>query len=106
MSRITINGKTIEVQGNNISVINGVIKVDGKVIEEGLSGTVKIEWQGDLASLTSDGDVTCGNIQGDVQVGGSLRCGDVGKSATVGGSVQCGPIRGDLVAGGSVRVSK
>jgi hypothetical protein len=106
VSRITVNGRTIDVQGSNISVINGVIKVDGKVVESGLTGTVKLEWQGDLASLHSDGDVTCGNVSGNVEAGGSVRCGDVAKNVAAGGSVQCGTVNGNLAAGGSVRITK
>lgn len=103
MSSITVNGKRYDnIQGNNISVINGVIKVDGKVIEEGLSGVVEVKWEGELANLTSSASVTAGNVKGDVDAGGSVQCMSVGGSIDCGGSVQCDDVAGSIDSGGSV----
>ena len=55
---ININGKSISVQGNNISIMNGTVYVDGKLVEEGLSGDVRITFEGDLASLDTSASVT------------------------------------------------
>ena len=52
MNRITINGKIIEVEGHNISIIGDSITVDGITIEKGLSGIVNVKFEGDLANLT------------------------------------------------------
>jgi len=111
MNKITINGETFEVEGNNIVVKNGKISVDGKVVKENLSGNVKVEFTGDLAKLdcTSavingnvQGNVDCtsavitGNVQGDVD-GTTIKCGDVGGDVD-GTNVQCGNIQGDVDA--------
>ena len=49
-NNISINGNQYSVEGNNVSVINDKIYVDGKLIQDGLSGIVKIEWLGDVAN--------------------------------------------------------
>lgn len=106
-NQIVINGKAISVQGNNISVINNRVYVDGKLIEEELSGTVEISFIGDLASLKTDSSATVnGSVQGDVDAGGSVSCGDVVGSVDAGGSVSCGTVGGDVDAGGSVSMRR
>lgn len=109
-NKITINGKTYEVSGNNIRVQNDSIYVDGQLIESGLKDTVKIEFTGDLANLncttaTILGDVkgdvdgttiTCGNVAGDVD-GTTIKCGDVGGDVD-GTSVTCNKVMGDVDA--------
>lgn len=103
MSTITVNGKRYDnIQGNNISVINGVITVDGKVIDEGLSGVVEVKWEGALANLTSSASVTCGKVDGNVKASGSVTCYSVGGGVSAGGSVKCDDVTGDVDAGGSV----
>ena len=107
MNIININGKSISVQGNNISVINDKVYVGGKLVEEGLSGQVEISFTGDLASLDVDGSATVnGNIQGNVDIGGSLNCDNIQGSADVGGSVSCRNVGGDVDAGGSVSMRR
>ena len=104
MNTIIINGTKIQTSGNNISVINNSVYVDGKVIQTKLSGIVEIKFEGDLASLNCNGSASInGNIKGDVDVGGSLDCGDIGGNIDVGGSVRCGKVSGDIDAGGSVK---
>ena len=104
MNTIYINGKSINVQGNNISVINNRVYVDSKEVTDGeLSGVVELKFIGDLANLDVDGSLTVkGNIHGNVDVGGSLTCGDIGGDADVGGSVNCKVINGKVDAGGNV----
>lgn len=81
MNKITINGKTYEVYGNNIKIMNDKVIVDGVVISEGLTGEVTIKFEGDLAKLDATNVVVNGNVVGDVdctslQVTGSIN-GDV-----------------------------
>ena len=125
-SQITVNGKTYNFpDGKNISVIGDVITVDGKRFVPGEDDAgpirdIEIKWDGPLASLEVRGvsKVTCGDVQGNVNAGGSVdcgavggsvdaggsvRCGDVGKNVDAGGSVKCKSIKGDVDAGGSVR---
>lgn len=103
MSRIVVNGVTFEVDAAaNVVVRNGSVSVGGKTIVEGLSGVVRVEWQGPLATLQSDASVTCGDVAGGVDAGGSVQCRDVRGSVSAGGSVQCGSVGGSVRAGGSV----
>lgn len=105
---VRINGKTYTSSSSNISIINGKVTIDG-VAQDGepLSGVVKLELTGDLASLKTDASVTMsGNVQGDVDAGGSVACGNVGKDVDAGGSVNCDNIGGNVDAGGSVNCGK
>lgn len=103
MNRININGKSISVQGSNISVVNGNVYVDGKLVEENLSGDVKISFEGSLASLTVDGSAKVyGDVKGDVRAGNSVKCGDVEGSVDAGNSIKCGNIGGSAEAGNSI----
>jgi len=125
MATIKINGQNFEVDGNNINIQsrNGTITINEKTSLEGASGNVKIELPKDVTvgSVTADGSVECGNVQGDVNAGssitcgnvglcidagGSINCGDVGTSVISGGSVNCGTVQGHIEAGGSVNVKK
>ena len=106
MNRITIDGITIEVEGNNVHVQNGKVMVGGVEIKGGLTGKVDIKFEGSLASLRADGNVECGDVQGDVQSGGSIKCGEVGGDVTAGGSVTGTGFSGDIMAGGSVKITK
>jgi hypothetical protein len=102
-STMTINGKTITVSGNNISIIGDKIIVDGKVIEEGLSGITEVVWSGPLANLTTDASVKCGDINGNAKAGGSITCENIGSNATAGGSISVNSnIQGNAKAGGSI----
>jgi hypothetical protein len=103
MPVIVINGKRIESpSGSNLSVINGVVKIDGVTVESGLLGVVKVEWEGPLANLQSDASVTCGDVAGNVSAGGSVHSGNIQGSVTAGGSVHADDINGSVNAGGSV----
>lgn len=106
MSNITIDGKNFHVTGRNIIIRNGTVTVDGITITTGLVGDVHVKFDGDLASLQSDGSVTCGNVHGDVSAGGSVQCGDVGKGINAGGSVRAGKVGGSMSAGGSIKVNQ
>lgn len=95
------------VSGKNIMVNGDKVFVDGKLVEEGLSGNVTISFEGDLASLTTNcSAIVHGNVMGDVDAGGSVTCGDVEGSVDAGGSVKCSHVGGDIDAGGSVRILK
>lgn len=104
MNKITVNGKTYETEGKNISVINGVVTVDGKQVGGEVSGVVEIKFEGDLASLKSDASVSCGNVQGTVQAGGSVNADNVGGDINAGGSVNCDATYGTVTARGSLTV--
>lgn len=102
MNRVTINGQTFESEGP-ITVINGRVTVGGKQLAELKETIIRIEVEGDLSSLKTDASVTVkGNVQGDVDAGGSVTAGDVGGDVDAGGSVNCGDVKGDVDAGGSI----
>lgn len=103
MNKIIINGVTHEVYGKNINVSNGKIMVDGNVIEEGLTGIVKVSFEGDLANLEcADAKIT-GNVQGNVNAA-DVRCGDVGGNVN-GADVKCRDVAGRINAA-EVRLRK
>ena len=107
MNRITINGVTIETNSSSINVDGDNIYVGGNLIKGGLSGTVNVEFSGDLASLKSTGSVTVkGEVKGNVESGGSCTCGNVGNSVDSGGSTTCGNVGGNVDAGGSIKMRR
>jgi len=113
MATIFVNGKRINVDGDNISIcnLNGSlsIRTNGREVSaENITGIVqpvRIEVVGTVASVESDGSVDCGDVRGDVSAGGSANTGDVGGNVKAGGSVNAGNVAGKLTAGGSVNVA-
>lgn len=96
---INYNGK--EYEGTSISVINGTVIIDGKVVEEDNKASV-IHIHGDVGELKTDKSVNCNNVKGDVDAGGSVNCSNVGGDVDAGGSVNAGKVQGNVDAGGSV----
>lgn len=98
MNKIVINGQSFETTGKNISVINGSIMVDGKLIVEGLTGEVSIKFEGELANLKASNVVLNGNVTGNVD------CTSLEINGNVGGNADCtsldieGDIKGDVDA--------
>lgn len=107
-SSITINGKTVNVKGNNISVINNKIFVDGKVIETGeLKGDVHIIVDGNINKLETESSATIkGDVLGEVKSGTSVTCQNVKGSIKAGTSVSCGTVGGDVKAGTSISMKR
>lgn len=103
MNSVTINGKTYR-GSSSISVSNGVVKIDGKVIDHGKTtgGILEVHVTGTLGHLEADGSVVCNDVTGDVQAGGSVSCDNVGGTVQAGGSVSCDNVGGSIMAGGSV----
>jgi hypothetical protein len=82
MNRITVNGVTYEGVGS-VSVINGVVTIDGVRQDAEVSGVVEIRvMEGVLGGLRTDASVSCGEVRGDVRAGGSVTCGRVGGSVS------------------------
>jgi hypothetical protein len=99
MGNITINGVTY--QGNNISVINGDVFIDGKS-QTKIEKEVVIHIEGTVLNLQSDRSIVCGSIGGNATAGGSIDCNSIDGNATANGSINCDDIGGDVKAGGSV----
>jgi len=105
MATINIDGRTFS--GNSISIVGGVVKVDGKVQDGVLSGVVEIRIvEGVLGNLTTDSSVVCGAVQGNVAAGGSVTAERVSGNISAGGSVDCVVAGKAINAGGSVRVGR
>lgn len=94
MNNMNINGKNYNVQGNNIVVKNGTVYVDGVFVEGDLSGDVKIEFFGDVASLDCTSATIHGNVEGNVNCT-SIKCGDVGGSVNC-TSIKCNDVGGNV----------
>jgi hypothetical protein len=124
-STVSVNDRTINIpDGRNVSIINGVVMVDGKAYtdepEPGKPLSIDIKVSGPLANLEVKGNntkVTCGdvkgsvrtsgsvkagNVGGDVKTQGSVTCGDVGQGVKTMGSVTCGKVGGNISTMGSV----
>ena len=99
---ININGKTYN--GTNITINNGRVIIDGKVQEEGLSGTVEVKVTGNIGSLKCDGSATVyGDVLGDVHAQNSVEVeGDILGDVNAGNSVEAENIKGNVKAGNSV----
>lgn len=117
---IIINGTPFH--GNNLSISNSKIFIDGKDISKKHdSKNITIEINGDLKSLDVDycdaitvhgnvhelnsgsGNLNCGNITGDVKVGsGSIKVlngGISGNVKTGSGDIKCGDVGGSIKTG-------
>ena len=106
MGTVKVNGKTYH--GNNISVINGKIIVDGKEqLSSDCNAELKIVVNGQVDKIITDRSVTVkGNISGNIECGGSCSVdGSVGGEVDCGGSCNVGgSVLGDIDAGGSVSI--
>ena len=77
--RIVIDGR--EFQGNNVSIVNGKVTVDGVVQDGELSGPVTVTVHGNVENLSNiSGDVTANNVGRIKTTSGDIRCSDVGGS--------------------------
>lgn len=82
---ITINGKSYK--GNNVSVINGVVVIDGKQ-QEGVVGHINnVTINGNCGEIANEsGDITvAGYVNGDCSTGsGDIKTGEVKGSVRTG----------------------
>lgn len=106
MATFNISGRSF--RGQNITITNDRIVVDGKDVTDEYDikpvGILEIKiTEGVLGHLTTDANVSAGDIAGDVDAGGNVSCGNVGGDLDAGGNVSCGKVGGDVDAGGNVR---
>ena len=102
--KITVNGKEFNLFGDNISIKNGNVVVDGKVVDGAKTSDLVqlVISEGMVKNLNVSGDVECKDVEGDIDAGGSIQCGNVNGDVDAGGSVQCKDVGGNVDAGGSV----
>ncbi len=108
MGQININGK--EYSGSNLQIVNGIVKIDGKVVESH-DKKINIYVTGDITMLSVDscdsleitGEVkSVSSISGDVVINGNVD----GNINTVSGDVKCRnhdgnatTVSGDIIRG-------
>ena len=105
MSKITINGVTIEIpDGASVSINNGDVIVNGKKSDFAkINSEVRVDVHGNVGDLKVDkGSVNCGNVNQSVNAGGSVNAENIGGNVSAGGSVNADDIGGNVSAGGSV----
>ena len=107
-STVSVNGKTIRVRGNNISISNDRIIVDGRIVEESFDvPSITVIVEGDCRSLNTRGNVEIKGNAGNVDCSGSCHIeGNVIGNVDASGSVTCGDVGGDIDASGSVRCTR
>ena len=97
MGTVTVNGNVYK--GESISIVDGVVKIDGKVADSGVNPPkIEISVVGDVKSLEVD-NAELLNISGNVgslsTVNGNVKCGDIlGSVSTVNGNVKAETISG------------
>ena len=96
LNRLFVNGKLHQVKGNNVTIVNGSMFVDGDLVESGLSGTVIVKWEGDIANVSGTNIVVNGNVNGHVD-GTNITCNNIGGNVDA-TNVKCNEIKGDVDA--------
>ena len=109
MSKVTVsvNGKCISIEGDNICIGDGNIFANG--IKIGSYDNYDVIIKGNCGSIKSDRSVTVeGSVTGDIDCGGSCHCGNVSGSINAGGSVKANSTSGcgSVNAGGSVHIGR
>ena len=104
---VIINGQSITCSGSNITIQNGKVIVDGKVIQSDLYGDVKVVVNGNVDKIDYSGSVEVHGNCGSIDCSGSCKIdGDVNGNIDASGSVTCGKVSGDIDASGSVRCKR
>ena len=68
-----------------------------------LARSIEVKYEGPALDVECYGNLTCGDITGNANVGGSMHCGDVGGKVECGGSFSCEDISGNVECGGSMK---
>ena len=100
MTKLNINGIDI-VGGKNVSIMGGAVVIDG--VRHEFSDKLEIRVvEGTIENLSTDKNISCLNVSGDVRAGGSVNCDEIKGNVSAGGSINCDDIGGNVNAGGSV----
>lgn len=92
MISISINGKKIETKGNNITIINDDLIVDGKKLVSFSSANNEIIIEGDCHNIDTTGNVTVKGNCKDIDCNGNVIC--------------YGNIEGDIDCNGNVSLKR
>lgn len=92
VNKIVINGTNINCNGQNLSIVNGKIKVDGNLVSTINNNDINVEVYGNCGDIDTTGNV---NIQGN--------CNNVDCN----GNVTCyGDIKGNIDCNGNVSLKR
>ena len=110
-NKANINGKTYDIPSGNISIINGVVFVNGKKFNTDDAYTsedrvINIQIEGNVENVNCNGNIEVKGNVGEIDCGGSATIiGDIKGSVDCGGSCSIRGIHvGSIDAGGSVSV--
>lgn len=94
--RVIIDGR--EFSGNNVSIINGKVTVDGIKQDSELVGDINIVVHGDVERLENSTGIVKANNVGNIKTqSGDVECGTIsGSVRTMSGDVTCGDIKGNV----------
>jgi len=67
------------------------------------NGDFHVNYTGEAIDVVCYGDLTCGEVQGNVSAGGDSTCSSVGGNVNGAGDVECQNISGSVNAGGDIR---
>lgn len=94
---VNINGRSFS--GNNVSINNGKVVVDGVLMDKYEEGTVvNVTIIGDVESLSNEvGSIKATTVGSISTMSGDVYCGDVGGSVkTMSGDVECKSVLGNI----------
>ena len=63
---------------------------------------VEVHWHGPALDVFCDCNLICGDVQGNVEAGGTVNCDEVQGSVQASGNVNCDEVQGNVRAGGNV----
>jgi len=102
--RVVIDGR--EFNGGTISIVNGVVTVDGKKQCGVLTGNINVTVHGDVETLENGSGKVCAKNVHKISTGsGDVFCQDVSGSISTGsGDVECESVYGSVKTGsGDIR---
>jgi hypothetical protein len=70
--------------------------------EEAMSHKFQVQYDGSALNIDCHGDLSCGDIGGNVTVEGTMECGDIGGNVACGGNINCTDIGGNVVCSGGI----
>ena len=63
---------------------------------------VEVHWHGPALDVLCDCNLVCGEVQGNVNAGGTVNCDEVQGNVQAAGNVNCDDVQGNVRAGGNV----
>lgn len=70
--------------------------------EEAMNHKFQVQYDGSALNIDCHGDLSCGDVGGNVTVEGTMECGDIGGNVACGGNINCTDIGGNVVCSGGI----